>query len=309
MTGSLDDILGMAVFARVVEARSFTDAAKRLGLAKSAVSARVGRLEESVGVRLLHRTTRKLSLTEDGLAFYERCARLLAAADEAAAVVEESGGAPSGTLRVTAPLAFSQLHLAAAAADFLTRNPRVTLDLNAEDRLVDLVAEGFDLAVRIGRIKESTLIARKLADDRLVVCGAPAYLARRGVPRVPDDLLRHNCLRYTNIPTRLDWRFRDAKGEISIVPVTGSLIAGNGTILRQAAVAGLGLAVLPSFMIADELSSGRLRTVLGGYRRGRIGIYAVYPSRRQTPAKVRAFVDALATFLDRHFTTATDAPA
>ena len=153
MTGSLEDIVGMAVFARVVEARLFTDAAKRLGLAKSAVSARVGRLEESVGVRLLHRTTRKLSLTEEGLAFYERCARLLAAADEAASVAEEAGGAPSGTLRVTAPLAFSQLHLAPALADFLAANPRVTVDLSAEDRLVDLVADGFDLAIRIGRVR------------------------------------------------------------------------------------------------------------------------------------------------------------
>ncbi len=294
MTGSLDDILGMAVFARVVEARSFTDAAKRLGLAKSAVSARVARLEESVGVRLLHRTTRKLSLTEEGLAFYERCARLLAAADEAASVAEEAGGAPSGTLRVTAPLAFSQLHLAPALADFLAANPRVTVDLGAEDRLVDLVADGFDLAIRIGRIKESTLVARKLAGDRLVVCGAPAYLARRGVPRAPADLLRHNCLRYANIPTRLDWRFRDRQGEVAIVPVTGSLIAGNGTVLREAAVAGLGLAVLPSHMIARELAAGQLKPVLTDFRRGEIGIYAVYPNRRHLPAKLRAFVDFLA---------------
>ena len=291
MTGSLDDILGMAVFARVVEARSFTEAAKRLNLAKSAVSARVGRLEESVGVRLLHRTTRKLSLTEEGLAFYERCARLLAAADEAAAVAEEAGGAPSGTLRVTAPLAFSQLHLAPALAAFLTAQPRVTVDLGAEDRLVDLVAERFDLAIRIGRIKDSTLVARKLAGDRLVVCGAPDYLTRRGVPRTPTDLLRHNCLRYANIPTRLDWRFRDRQGEISIVPVTGNLVAGNGTVLREAAVAGLGLAVLPSYMVAAELAAGRLRTVLGDYRRGEIGIYAVYPNRRNLPSKLRAFVD------------------
>jgi DNA-binding transcriptional LysR family regulator len=294
MTGSLDDILGMAVFARVVEARSFTEAAKRLGLAKSAVSARVGRLEESVGVRLLHRTTRKLSLTEDGLLFYERCARLLAAADEAASVAEEAGGAPSGTLRVTAPLAFSQLHLAPALADFLAATPRVTVDLNAEDKLVDLIAGGFDLAIRIGRIKDSTLVARKLAADRLVVCGAPAYLARRGVPRVPADLLRHNCLRYANIPTRLDWRFRDRSGEVSIVPVTGNLVAGNGTVLREAAVAGLGLAVLPTHMVAGELAAERLQAVLTDYRRGEIGVYAVYPNRRNLPAKLRAFVDFLA---------------
>jgi DNA-binding transcriptional LysR family regulator len=298
MKGSLDDILGMAVFARVVDARSFTEAAKQLGLAKSAVSARVARLEESVGVRLLHRTTRKLSLTEEGLAFYERCARLVAAAGEAAAVAEEAG-TPSGTLRVTAPLAFSQLHLAPALADFLTAQPRVTVDLSAEDRVVDLVSERFDLAIRMGRIKDATLVARKLADDRLVVCGAPAYFARRGLPRTPGELLGHNCLRYANIPTRLDWRFRDAAGEISIVPVTGSLIAGNGAVLREAAVAGLGLAVLPSYMVADELRTGRLKAILADYKRGDIGVYAVYLNRRHLPAKLRAFVDFLAARFSR----------
>jgi DNA-binding transcriptional LysR family regulator len=194
---------------------------------------------------------------------------------------------------VTAPLAFSQRHLAPALADFLAAHPRVTIDLNAEDKLVDLVAGGFDLAIRIGRIKDSTLVARKLAGDRLLVCAAPAYLARRGVPRAPADLLRHNCLRYSNIPTRLDWRFRDRQGEVSIVPVTGNLVAGNGTVLREAAVAGLGLAVLPSHMVGAELAAGALKAVLTEYRRGEIGVYAVYPNRRHLPAKLRAFVDFL----------------
>ncbi len=290
---TLDELTSMAVFARVVELRSFSAAARELGLSKSAVSTRVSRLEASLGVRLMHRTTRKLSLTEAGLALYERCARIVQAADEAAEVAEDASSAPRGTLRVNAPVTFSQLYMGPVLASFLAAYPEVRVALTVSDRLVDLVEEGTDVAIRITRLQDSSLIARKLADDRGVVVASPDYLARRGTPEVPEDLVEHDCLRYSGLDARVEWRFVGPDGPYS-VPVRGPLVASDGAVLREGAVAGLGLAVVPTFMVADDLAAGRLVIVLDDHRDAPLGVYAVMAERRHLAPKVRVFVDYLA---------------
>lgn len=290
MPASLDDITSLAVFARVVEGRSFTGAARALGISKSAVSARVARLEARLGVRLLRRTTRQLSVTEAGLALYERASRLVTAADEAAATAEGAGGTPRGLLRVTAPAAFSELYLAPVLAELLAAHPALTVELDLSERQVDLVGEGFDVAVRLSRLRDSSLVARKLAPDRLVVVASPAYLSRVGAPRSPGDLTRHNCLRSAHLTPGGEWGFRSVGAGST---GSGNLIVGDASVLREAACVGLGLALLPSSLVARELDAGRLVTVLPGFPRRELGLYAVHPHLRQVPPKVRAFVDLL----------------
>jgi DNA-binding transcriptional LysR family regulator len=280
------DLTDMLIFARVVEAMSFTAAARRLEVSKSVVSARVGALEERLGTRLLHRTTRRLTLTPDGVRFYDRCARVTAEADEAVSVSE--GDVVRGLVRVTAPEGFSQRHLVGAFAAFIEAHPDIRLELAPTDRLVDLVGEGFDLAVRISaRLSDSSLVARRLASDRMVLAASPAYLARRGEPRDPGELVQHTCLRYARLKAREEWAF-----EGLAVSVDGPLAASSGTLLREAALAGLGIAVLPESEIGEELAAGRLATVLDGTLRGAaLGVFALHAAR--PPARVRAVVDHL----------------
>lgn len=292
---AIDDLPSLALFARVVHHRSFSEAAREADMAKSAVSRRVARLEEALGVRLLRRSTRTLSVTDEGLRVYEHCVALVTAA---AAAEEAAGGtrdAVRGTLRVNAPVTFAQMHLARAVAAFLLENKEVEVHLSTEDRFVDVVEGGFDVVVRIGRPSDSALVARKLASDRLVVCASPDYLARAGTPESPQDLVRHNCLHYGLVPLAAEWRFRDAGG--AGLPVRGNLVATNGTVLREAALGGLGLAVVPSFMVAPDVAAGRLRLLLEGSRKAEIGIFAVTAHRTHAPARVRAFLD----FLTRYF--------
>lgn len=295
---SPDEIVSMVFFARVVEARSFTGAARLLGVAKSVVSARVARLEGRLGVRLLHRTTRKLSLTPDGLAFYERCAPLVVAADDAAAAAAGVGREPRGLLRVNAPVMLAQLHLAEPIAAYLQRHPEVRLDLVMDDRLADLVEEGIDVAIRVSAgLSPSSLLARKLADDRVVVSASPDYLRRRGVPQAPSDLVHHDCLRYSLLRAADEWRFRDPEQKRSYsVPVETRFSAASGAVLRAAALAGMGLAVTPSFMVAADLASGRLVSVLEPFVFARLAVYALHPPARPVPSKTRTFVDHLSAF-------------
>jgi DNA-binding transcriptional LysR family regulator len=293
MMASLDDLVSLALFARVVEGGSFTAAARAVGMSKSAVSTRVARLEDRLGARLLHRTTRRLALSEAGAALYEHAARMVAAADDAAEVAEGTSREPRGQLRISAPVTLAQMHLAPALAEFLRAHPSVQVDLEASDRIVDLVAERFDLAIRIARLGDSSLVARRLATDRLVVAASPAYLDRAGIPRSVADLSRHNCLHYARTPPSAEWGFRGLGG-VRRATAAGNLVVSDGTVLRESAAAGLGLAVLPRFMVAADLASGRLVTVLDDLPRREIGIFAVYPHRRNVPAKVRAFVDLLA---------------
>jgi DNA-binding transcriptional LysR family regulator len=295
MAASPADVTDMLVFARVVDEKSFTAAARKLALSKSVVSARVAALEARLGVTLLHRTTRRLALTDDGVRFYDRCARVAAEADEAVGAVEEAGGAVRGVLRLTAAVGFAQRHLVAPLGAFCARFPDVRLELAATDRLVDLAGERFDLALRIAeRLAGGNLVARRLAADRLLLCAAPAYLARRGTPGSPAELVHHTCLRYSRLKARDEWAFAGAGGALD-VSVDGPIAASSGIYLREAAVAGQGIAVLPESECAEELAAGRLVTLLDGALRGATtAVWAVHPyGGGNVPARVRALVDFL----------------
>lgn len=287
----LDDMLA---FIKVVDTRSFTAAAERLNLSKSVISRRISELENRLGARLLNRTTRKLSLTEVGQAFYDRCTRILADLDEAEQAVADLHATPRGRLRINAPVSFGMVHLAPAIAEFLIRYPSIDIDLNLNDRFVDLVEEGYDVAVRIGKLRDSSLIARRLAPARRVVCASPSYLERRGSPMVPEDLTSHDCLIYTNSPMAEQWSFR-VNDEIRSVRVNGILRSNNGDLLKTAAIAGLGITVIPTFLCGDALKSGELQTIMSECYVSETTVYAVYPQNRHLSPKVRAFVDFLAT--------------
>jgi DNA-binding transcriptional LysR family regulator len=299
MRTPLESLPSMALFAEVVRTRSFSEAARRAGLAKSAVSKRIAQLEERLGVRLLMRSTRKLSLTQEGMRFYSHCAALVDAADAAEEALSGASQVARGRLVVNAAVSLAQLQLAAPIAGFLAQHPEVEVEVNTDNHVVDPVEGGFDVAVRVARLVEGSFVARKLAEDRLLICAAPAYLARHGEPRTPEELARHNCLHYSMVPRELEWRFHGDEGPY-VVGATGSFSTNDGTLLAQAAVAGIGLAVVPSFIVARELADGRLVTVLPSHRRGRVGVYAVVGARKQLALRTRLFIDHLAKHFARH---------
>lgn len=294
----MENLADIAVFVRVVERGSFTLAADDLALSRAAVSKYVTRLEERLGARLLHRTTRRLSLTEAGAALFEASHGALERIDEAESAVAEFQSTPRGRLKVSAPMSFGILHLARLLPAFAREYPQVALDLRLDDRLVNLVEEGIDVAVRIGVLRDSTLVARKVANTRMVVCASPAYLAEHGTPERPEDLASHDCLVYGWLPNAGVWRFASANEEMPVA-VSGSLRVNNGIVLAQAAVDGLGIVVSPSFYVAELLRGGRLRRVLADFRLPDLGIHAVYPQTTHVPAKVRAFVDFLVRAIGR----------
>jgi len=290
----MDTINGMVTFARVVEANSFSEAARRLGISKSAVSKQIARLEDHLGARLLNRTTRRISPTEVGAAFYERCSRIVAEVEEAELAVTRLQVEPRGVLRVNAPMSFGILHLAPAIAVFMKRYPDMDIDLTLNDRFVDLIDEGYDLAIRIGTMADSSLIARKLAPSRLVLCAAPAYLRRRGLPVEPRDLAEHECLVYSLATGGDLWKFTDAKGAPHPVRVNARLRVNNGDVMRDIAASGLGLTVLPTFIASKDLEKGTLVPVLTDYHLPETAVSAVYPQNRHLSTKIRVFVDFLA---------------
>ena len=290
----MPDLSAMAVFARVVEMESFTRAAEELRLSKSAVSKQVSRLEDRLGVRLLNRTTRRLSLTEAGAAFYEGCRKTLSEAEAAEQAVTHLAMTPRGVLKVNVPMSFGFLHVGPALPDFLGRCPELELDLDLNDRRVDLVEEGYDVAVRIGLLADSSLVARRLAPSRLLLCAAPGYLAAHGRPAAPEDLAGHDCLVYSYRSAGSQWHFRGPDG-LRRVKVAGRLRVNNGDTLLAAALGGLGIALLPSFIAGDDLRAGRLERVLPGWREAEEpSVHAVYPASRNLSPKVRVFVDFLA---------------
>jgi DNA-binding transcriptional LysR family regulator len=290
----MDQFAAIEAFVRVAESGSFSKAAERLRSSKSAVSRQVSALEAELGARLLHRTTRALTLTEAGRSYFAQAARILADLAEANASVGQLQAAPRGRLRVSAPMSFGFLHLAPAVPAFLDRYPDVELDMIMSDRFVDLVDEGFDMAVRIGKLTDSSLVARKLAPNRRTVCAAPAYLQKRGIPTSPDDLKAHECLCYSNLGMAQEWRFVRPDGRPWPVEVSGRLHANNGDALRAAALRGFGLAVLPSFLVGHDFQSGALVSVLEDVLPQDSAVHAVYPHARHLSPKVRAFVDFLA---------------
>ncbi len=290
----MDRWLAMSVFSTVVELGSFARAADRLGISTSAASRHVGELEARLGTRLLHRTTRRLSLTESGQQYHERCVQLLADLDDA----EQGAGArttdPWGTIRLTCAVRFGIRHVAPAIDAFIEQHPHISFDFAVADRIVDLVQEGVDLAIRIGGTGGENLVARKIGDSRLVVCAAPRYLKHRGTPKVPADLKNHNCLTYEYLGSRQSWKFRDRNGRDQVVRVAGNMHANNGELLAAAAAQGLGIVMEPDFIVGSDCKAKRLVRILDDFAPPAAPIYAIYPSRRHLPAKVRLFIDFLA---------------
>jgi len=287
----MDRLHAITAFVRVVEAGSFAGASRRMELSVSVVSRHVADLENHLGARLLNRTTRRMSLTESGRAFFERAVQLLADLEEAEAEAG-AGLEPRGTLRLTVGTAFGVRYLAPALAAFRARHPRVRFDVELSDRLIDLVEEGFDLAVRIGPVRSQALIARRIGETSVVCCAAPAYLAHHAAPRVPADLARHACLTYAYAQSDT-WQFTDAAGAVHAVKVSGPVHSNNGGMLTALSIAGMGVQLEPDIVVADEVRAGRLVPLLPGYVAASLPIHALYPSRRHLSAKVRTFVDFL----------------
>ncbi|MGI4717939.1 MAG: LysR family transcriptional regulator [Janthinobacterium lividum] len=288
----MDRFQEMRVFVAVVEAGSFTAAAERLGMSKAAASRQVADLEERLGVRLLQRTTRRLSATAEGEVFHARSRELLDRLEEAEAEAGSGNAQAVGLLRANVPLSFGVLHLAPLWPALLGRHPGLALDVTLSDRVVDLVEEGYDLAVRIGQLPASSLVSRRLASTRLVLCAAPAYLEARGAPRRPAELAQHDVIAYSLFSAGDHWSFKGPAGE-ETVRVRPRMRANNGDTCRAAALAGQGIILQPSFMVGADLAQGTLRELLPEWRSLELGIYAVYPSRRYLAPKVRAAIDFL----------------
>ena len=288
----MDTIDGMRTFVAVVSEGSFSRAAERLNMSPQLVSKYVAQLESRLDARLINRSTRRLSITEVGQGYFERCKDVLADIDEMESAVGDATAAARGTLRINAPMSFGTLHLSRAIAEYQCEQPEVSVDLTLDDRVVDIVSEGYDMAIRIGRLRESSLVARKLAPIRLVVCGAAEYLAKQGVPDTPQDLKDHECLRYTLSSYSDRWRFKDGENTID-VPVSGKFSASNGDTIRLVAMAGKGLALQPTFIVGDDIREGRLQLILEDFEVEPMGLYAVYAHRKYLSGKVRTFVDFL----------------
>ena len=289
----MDKFEDLQAFVAVVEAGSFTAAADRLDTAKSAVSRRVSGLEERLGVQLLQRTTRTLNLTETGRSFYERGARILADLDEAESAVQQQHGDLRGTLRIALPLSFGVRHMCKPIAAFARRHPNIRFDLDLNDRRIDLIEEGADLAIRIGNLRDSSLIARKLFDAHTVVCASPHYLHTHGTPRTPEDLRDHACLVYTNLAEPGKWSWKDEQGNRHAVELDPAMRASSGDFLANAAAHGLGIVIQPTFLAAEAIRRGALVPILEDCAWPTTPAYAVYPPTRHMSYRVRAFIDFL----------------
>jgi DNA-binding transcriptional LysR family regulator len=290
----MDRLRAYEVFVAVVAKGSFTRAAETLDTSPANVTRYVNELEAHLATRLLNRSSRRLSLTEAGEALVERARGILDEVAETEAIVSSAALSPRGRLRLNAPLSFGILHLAPLWPRFLARYPEIELDVDLIDRVVDLVGEGYDLAVRISRVGSQALVGRKLAASRNIVCASPDYIARRGAPAVPADLLGHDCVGYSGAATADEWHLVDEAGRPHVVKVPCIMHSNNGDTVRAAALAGLGIIWQPTFLIGDDLRQGRLVPLLPGHRMPDIDVLAVYPSRRHLSAKVRVMVDFLA---------------
>ena len=283
----------LEAFVLTVEAGTFTGAAERLEIAKSAVSRRIASLEERLGVQLLRRTTRRMNLTQTGQAFYEHGTRILADLEEAESAVMQAHGTLRGRLRVGLPLSFGLHHMSAPVAEFSRLHPDVEFDLDLNDRRIDLLQEDIDVAIRIGKLADSTLIARKLFDAKTVLCAAPAYLERAGTPKVPADLRKHACLGYSNLADPHHWVCHDAGGNSHGVRVELDMTVNSGDFLCAAATAGLGIVMQPTFIACEAIRRGELEPVLADFSWPVTPAYAVYPPTRHLSYRVRAFIDFL----------------
>jgi DNA-binding transcriptional LysR family regulator len=289
------DLRTLAIFVKVAERKSFVRAADDLGITQSGVSNAIKRLEEQTGTRLLARTTRRVSLTDDGTAFFERCRQALAEIDEAEQVLKEAQLTPSGNLRVDLPVSFGRIKMVPLLGPFQARYPDVRLSVSFTDRYIDLIEEGVDICVRVGVLHDSSLIARRLIGSQQRVVGTPAYFAKHGLPKTPDDLANHNCLAFTFRDTRLArlWRFATADGQITRSP-EGNMTFSDGAAVCEATCVGYGLAQLHDYYLDHEIARGKLVSVLDRFSPTPEPIWLVYPQTRHLTPKVRAFVDFMA---------------
>ncbi len=284
---------GMRVFVKVAEAGSLSGAARLLGLTPSAISRQISALEDQLGAQLFNRTTRKIALTDVGRGYLERCRRILADVEEASEAVTSLNATPRGPLRVNMPAVFGRLHIAPALGAFMRQYPDITLDVEMTDQFIDPMAEAVDVLVRIAELKDSSLIARKLASSRRAIVASPAYWSERGVPKEPRDLMQHDCLLYSYLAAGEHWRLTGADGVEQAVHVSGRMRVNNVSTIRYAALDGLGVAMMPTWFVGEDLRVGRLQAVLNDYAAPAPPIYAMYPPSRHLSPKVRAFVDFL----------------
>ena len=291
MSETMNPYEDMRIFAQVMEAGSFTAAADRLGMSKQSVSRRLMQLEERLGVRLLNRSTRRLDATPLGQHYYQSALRLLGEVQQVEHDISGQAQALRGTLRLSAPLSFAMSHLGCLLTEFLQLHPQVDVEVDLSDRAVDLIGEGYDLALRIGALEDSSLIARRIASVERVYCASPAYLQARGVPLKPEDLAGHDCLPYGH-SRQVQWQFRQG-GKAQAIQVTGRMRANNGELLRDAATAGMGVTYLPTFIVGQALADGRLVNVLEEWTPPALQLSAVYPQHRQVARPVQGFVSFL----------------
>ncbi|WP_099609997.1 LysR family transcriptional regulator [Vibrio fujianensis] len=287
------------IFVAVVESGSFSLASERLGMTKSAVSKRMSSLEDNLGTRLFHRSTRKLTLTESGEQFSDYARNSVYIAQQGIAAATLNQGSPKGTLKINAPMTFSRLHLVPHLKEFLDLYPDIKVILSMDDKIVDMIEGAYDVGIRIGELKDSSLIARKLAKCNSVVCAAPEYLQRAGIPNTPNDLKNHNCIYYSLFQAGVEWTFLKADKKLKVEP-TGNFIVNNSDVICEMLLQGLGICQMPTFIVQKYLNTGQLVQVLTTYNLPDHSIFAVYPERRHMPEKVKVFID----FIEKKFCSA-----
>jgi DNA-binding transcriptional LysR family regulator len=293
----MDKLANMQAFDAVGRTGSFAEAARQLNLANSVVSKRIKDLESHLGVQLLIRTTRKVTLTDTGYAYLEQVRRILDDLEEVEALVQERRDEATGTIRLAAPLSFGMQFLGPALSEYLRQHPNVVVKTYLSDRRISLVDEGYDLSIRTGPLEDSSLVAKKLLDCRRVFCASPTYLAQKGRPKTPRDLKHHNCLSYLNLADGKAWPYQE-NGKRKWQTVSGNFLSDNGDLLHEAAVSACGLALLPTFIVGDSINDKRLETVLEDYEESDFNIYAVYQHTRHLSVKVRTLIDHLYHFLN-----------
>jgi DNA-binding transcriptional LysR family regulator len=295
----MDRIAGMEAFTAVVETGGFQSAARQLGVSRALVSKRVAGLERAMGVQLLRRTTRKLSVTGPGEEFFERCRRILAEFREASGELALLQHEPRGALKVNAPMSFGALYLGTAIADVMAAYPDLKVEMTLNDRFIDPIEEGVDVTIRIATLDDSSLIARKLAPARRALVASPDYLARNGEPQSPDDLANHRCLNYGHTTTLQRWQLTH-EGRTIVVPISSFLCSNNGDVLKAAALNGQGITKLPTFLVGPDIKAGRLVVVLPDYPPTELGLFALYAPNRYLAAKTRLLIDFLAARFGEH---------
>ncbi len=287
----MDTLKAMQLYCHIIDSGQLSIAADRLNLSKGAVSKQLTKLEAHLGGRLLNRTTRRLTPTEAGVAFYERAKLILESVDEAECVVTGLTAEPRGTLKINAPMSFGFQYLGELLAKYQQRYPKMEIDITLHDRQIDLIEEGYDLALRIATLKDSSLIARRLAPCHLVMCASPKYLQKYGEPKKPSDLKNHQCLLYAYSHSVKSWSFTNKQGKKQQVQVNGSLTTNNGNLICDALINGMGIAALPTFIVGDAIRAGQAKIILDDWRAKPEDISLLYPSSKHLSAKVRAFVD------------------